>query len=273
MPVRLPLPFGRASAQRRGAHPKISAHDYAAAARSGGAARREQLAGSGCRWDNRYMAGAQGDCQEKRHGRIGQTSRKLICLLAVVATALGSGCSASRAPTSSISLSTGDVLIPVGKVQDGDVNVDNGRVVINGTVTQSVHVGQGSVIVNGTVDRDVTLGSGSVRVNGRVRMSVDSNHGPVQVSTTGIVGRDLRAAGASLELLGNVGMSVQANDADVSIGEEAHVGRDLWAYGGSLLLNGNVGLSLNAKGTHVTLGPRSHVGRDVNVHGGSLSRT
>lgn len=149
-----------------------------------------------------------------------ETAIRLFAVVLVV-TFLAAG------PASAQSVrSGGTVTVPAGTVQEGDLAVVGGSVVIDGTVDGNVEGIAGSIVINGNVTGNVEAAAGSVTIRGTVEGNVDSATGSLSILEGARVG-SIEAGSGSLTVAGAVDGDVRAGVGSLTVGETARIGGDL----------------------------------------------
>lgn len=130
------------------------------------------------------------------------------------------------------------VVLPAGRVVDGNYFASGGTVVVSGTVNGDAYVAGGNVVVEGNVKGDLLVAGGSVTIRGNVGQDVRAAAGHFTVA--GTIGKNVTIIGGNGTITDGtrLGGSVVAGTGNLSV--FAPIPGDLTVGAGTLLLGNKV---------------------------------
>jgi cytoskeletal protein CcmA (bactofilin family) len=158
------------------------------------------------------------------------------------------------------------MILPAGKVINGDYFAYGERVEISGTVNGDVYALGGQVLVDGEVNGDLLVAGGTVIVSGKI--SQDARIMGGQVTVNGAIERNLTVAGGNVNLTNTASVQGGVVAAGGTIVLAVPVGKDVRVAAGNLTVSDMIDGNLHVAAGQLRLTSKAAVGGNLTYWSG-----
>ncbi len=160
-----------------------------------------------------------------------------------------------------INKTAGELIINRNTVVNGNVTLNLGELIVDGTVNGNVNNNMGQVTINGDVNGDVEANMGQVTIAGNVSGNVRSRMGEIIIS--GSVGGNVDADLGATDIEGTVGGNVGSGFGEMQI--SGTVSGNVTSKGGNVVITGVVNGDVSLEQGVVEVGPQGVVNGRISV--------